>query len=635
MKVTQEQKRQYTVLWETIDWPAAHLTQQVIQERIVMAYRKQDTGEVYRLQREMLQNRNLRLCAVKRVTSNKGGNTPGIDNQVLAKPWEKWQASILLLQWAHSLKTYEAKPVKRVWIPKEDGSKRPLGIPTIFDRLTQCIFYYIMDPIVEENSDRHSYGFRARRDVGDLIQQLHLWLSTPTSASWVLDADIKACFDEIEHSAVLENCIVFEKGPIQQWLRAPILHNDGKKIKRPKSGLGYFLEESIMGTPQGGVISPILSNIVLNGLEKAILEPTHLTDVTYPKNPNYKVNIARFADDFSIFAPTKDRLLQARKRAETYLKTRGLRLNKLKTRVCHITDGFQIVGFWIQKRRYDYRKQSKPINPHYGNFEGADIKTHLVITIPPKKVASHKDKIRDLFQHRKKTPKGKVKRAKTDKNRLVVDTIKSINRRVIGWRRNYAMSYSSVWQFIELDYWLTMETIIPYFRKVYRTKTGLLPKKEAVARFKHPRKNWEWRIGTKDENGRLVHFARYYETEQHTDLSVLKRQKIPSILKKKGQTAPDINPYTQEGREWWNRRKRSVPNNANLYSRAVKKHGNKCGLCGIDLGHDGQVTELHRIIPGSEGGKYTLKNVIPVHLFCHKRHHALKKKGESKTNPKE
>jgi RNA-directed DNA polymerase len=100
-----------------------------------------------------------------------------------------------------------------------------------------------------------------------------------------------------------------------------------------------------MGTPQGGIISPILCNIVLNGLQKAILEPTHLTDVTYPKNPNYKVNIARFADDFCIFAPTEDRLLQAKNRAEEFLNTRGLRLNKLKTKVSHITDGFQMVGF--------------------------------------------------------------------------------------------------------------------------------------------------------------------------------------------------------------------------------------------------------------------------------------------------
>lgn len=628
-KVTNQQKEEFTILWENVDWTAAHLTQQVIQERLVMEYRKQDIGAVYRLQREMLQNRNLRLCAVKRVTSNKGGITPGIDKQTLAKSWQKWNASIRLLQWAHSLKTYKAIPVKRVWIPKDDGTPRPLGIPTIYDRLTQCMYYYIMDPIVEEVSDRHSYGFRTRRDVGDLIQQLHLWLSYPTSASWVLDADIKACFDEIEHSAILDNCIVFDKHPIQEWLRAPILHTNKKKT-RPKSGLEFVLEESIMGTPQGGIISPILCNIVLNGLQKAILEPTHLTDVTYPKNPNYKVNIARFADDFCIFAPTEDRLLQAKNRAEEFLNTRGLRLNKLKTKVCHITDGFQMVGFWIQKRKYNYRKQEKPIHPHYKNFQGADIDNVLLITIPPKKVATHKEKIKELFRHRKKTLKGKTKRAIIDKNRQTIDTIKAINRRVIGWRRNYSISYSSVWQFIKLDYWLIMDKIIPYFQREHRTKTGLLSKKEVVLRFQYPRNNWKWRIGTKDKNGKLIHFARYYETEQHTDLNVLKRQKMPSVLKKKGQTIPDINPYTQAGRDWWNKRKENIPKNANLYSKAIRKYINKCGLCGIDLGQDGQITELHRITPGSKGGKYTLKNVIPVHLFCHKRHHALEKKKESR-----
>jgi RNA-directed DNA polymerase len=220
IKITTEIKRCYTVYWETIDWPAVHLTQTMIQQRLVETYRKQDIGAVYRLQHEILQNRNMRLCAVKRVTTSKGAKTPGIDNETLKEPYEKWAASIRLLQWAHSLDTYKAKPVRRVLIPKDNGESRPLGIPTIFDRLAQCMYYQIIDPIVEDTSDRNSYGFRARRSCGDVIQQLTLLLGSPTSAKWILDADVAKCFDRINHEAILENCIVFNKKPILQWLKA-------------------------------------------------------------------------------------------------------------------------------------------------------------------------------------------------------------------------------------------------------------------------------------------------------------------------------------------------------------------------------------------------------------------------------
>lgn len=120
-----------------------------------------------------------------------------------------------LLKWAQSLDTYEAQPVKRVMI-QDNGKLRPLGIPTIFDRLTQCMYYQIMDPIVEENSDRNSFGFRLRRDIGDVIQQLTIHLDQPYSATKILDADISKCFEKIDHNAILKDCIVFNKNPIAQ-----------------------------------------------------------------------------------------------------------------------------------------------------------------------------------------------------------------------------------------------------------------------------------------------------------------------------------------------------------------------------------------------------------------------------------
>ena len=292
----------------------------------------------------------MRLCSIKRITTNGGGNSPGYDVETLKKPWQKWEASLKLLKWAQSLDTYEAQPVKRVMI-QDNGKLRPLGIPTIFDRLTQCMYYQIMDPIVEENSDRNSFGFRLRRDIGDVIQQLTIFLDQPYSATKILDADISKCFEKIDHNAILKDCIVFNKKPIAQWLKAPIYHGPNQSISKSKH-LNYRLEQSLIGTPQGGIISPILCNIVLNGMEGAIEEKTHLTDVTYPKHPNYKLTLIRYADDFVIIAPTWERLELAKSRIEAFLKTKGLDLNKAKTSKVDIKDGFQIVGFWIQKRKY-------------------------------------------------------------------------------------------------------------------------------------------------------------------------------------------------------------------------------------------------------------------------------------------
>jgi len=186
-------------------------------------YRNLNIAGVNQLQREILENKQLRICAVKRVTSNKGGSTPGIDGITWKEPWQRINAVHQLNKWVKNLNTYRAQPVVRKIIPKDGTDElRPLGIPTIFDRATQCMFYYIMDPIVEEQSDPNSFGFRKNRDPGMAIQRLSFLLRHNGSATWIFDADISKCFDRIDHDALLKLCTMFNKEPIKQWLKAGI-----------------------------------------------------------------------------------------------------------------------------------------------------------------------------------------------------------------------------------------------------------------------------------------------------------------------------------------------------------------------------------------------------------------------------
>jgi len=195
--------------------------------------------------------------------------------------------------------------------------------------------------------------------------------------------------------------------------------------------LNYRLGPSLIGTPQGGIISPMLCNIVLNGMEGAIEEMTHLTDVTYPKHPNYKLTLIRYADDFVIIAPTWERLELAKSRIEAFLKTKGLDLNKAKTSKVDIKDGFQIVGFWIQKRKYKHLIQKNPIVVLHDK-EGVDKDNKLLITIPPQKVILHKIKIKELFLHRKKLKRKSSLSKKASRNKHTINIINAVNRRVVG-----------------------------------------------------------------------------------------------------------------------------------------------------------------------------------------------------------
>lgn len=301
--------------WHAIDWRAVNSLVRRLQSRIVKASKEGRWDKVKALQRLLTHSFSGRALAVRRVTENSGKQTPGIDNIIWNTPNRKARAVDSLQQ-----RGYKAQPLRRVYLPKSNGKMRPLGIPTMKDRAMQALYLLALDPIAEHGADPNSYGFRTERSAADAIAQCFRCLCGKRSAKWILEADIKSCFDRISHDWLLAN-IPMEKAILQTWL---------------KSG---FLDQAVFypsraGTPQGGICSPVLANLALDGMEKLLSQ-------MLPISRSDKVHLIRYADDFVVTAASKE-LLESRVKPllEEFLQKRGLEMSEEKSRISHIEKGF-------------------------------------------------------------------------------------------------------------------------------------------------------------------------------------------------------------------------------------------------------------------------------------------------------
>lgn len=636
VKSQKEWRDLLTVEWNNINWHTVYSIQKDYQMRLVEEYRNNtNMAGVNRLQREILEDKNMRISAIKRVTTNKGGNTPGVDGVTWKEPWQRIEAIHSLGEWAKNLDGYKASPVLRVMIPKGDGSLRPLGIPTIFDRAAQCIYYYIIDPIVEDTSDYHSYGFRKHRSCHMAIHRLWEVLNKPVSSTWIYDADISKCFDRIDHKVLIELCIVFNKAPVEQWLKAGIFDPKTMRTKQMSKGICYDVKDNEIGTPQGGIISPILCNVALNGLEDALKIKGKGTLSEVRTNPNNKVWVVRYADDFIIVAPYKTILIERIAMTETFLKTRGLELSKEKSQITTIFKGFDFLGFTIRKHKHKYKKQLvQKLHPNYSETASSDGYV-LLITPSKKKYDGFKMAIKTIYDRKRRTKKGKTAQ--------FLALIAELNPMILGWRNYYSKFYTSLWSLHKLDKWITNNQLLPWLRKLERTRFNLGTWKVIKSKYIMSTEYWKWRIGVIEKKGKKknqnkkVYVQRLYDPKTFSQNSELLKRPIPSTRKKAKGFGTDINPYTEAGADWWDKRATGVGYYSSdqtqywsTYSTAMKKYSNRCGLCGIQLGQDGEVTELHRIKPGKEGGKYTINNVMTVHKYCHIKHHTLENRKKKK-----
>lgn len=337
----------FPVEWAAIDWQRVQKNVRVMQIRLTKATQEGDWRRVKTLQRWLTHSFSAKALAVKRVTENQGKRTAGVDQQLWETPSQKFAAIARLEK-----QRYRPLPLRRVYIPKANGKERPLGIPTMKDRAMQALYLLALDPVLETVSDPNSYGFRKNRSTADAMSQIFVQMAQKVSAQWVLDADIEGFFDHINHEWML-NHVCMDREVLRKWLKSGVV--DRRQLMATTEG-----------TPQGGIISPALANWTLNGLETELL--LHLKKkLGITKAKKLKVGVIRYADDFVVTGVSQELLeTEVRPWIETFLAQRGLRLSTAKTKIVHIDEGFDFLGWNF--RKYSGKLLIKPSKKNVKTF---------------------------------------------------------------------------------------------------------------------------------------------------------------------------------------------------------------------------------------------------------------------------
>lgn len=319
--------------WDNIDWFQVDKHVNRLQSRIAKAVKEGKLHKATRLQHLLKNSFYAKLLAVKRITTNKGKRTPGVDGVLYKTSKQKFNAALSLAD-----RGYKSLPLKRVYIEKKDKKKkRPLGIPTMYDRAMQALYTLTLEPVAETTADRQSFGFRKYRSAQDAAAYAFICLAQKNSARWILEGDIKGCFDNISHEWMIEN-IPMKKKILSEFLKA-----------------GYRYKNSLYpteaGTPQGGIISPVLSNMTLDGIEEIIKKKywTSNKGNVRVQNNKHKVYFTRYADDFIVTADSRQILLEVKEIITEFLNERGLKLSEEKTHITRIEDGFDFLGWNFRK----------------------------------------------------------------------------------------------------------------------------------------------------------------------------------------------------------------------------------------------------------------------------------------------
>jgi RNA-directed DNA polymerase len=557
--------------WQDVNWQRVEENVRKLQCRIAKAVKACKPQKVIKgLMRLLNRSLSARLLSVKKVVSNDGKNTAGVDGEKLNSPKKKMAAVNWLKQVNNN--SYTAKPLKRVFIPKKQKNKkrqkislkmllrrmntpegwRPLGIPTQHDRCLQALYKLSLEPIAETFGDLNSYAYRPNRNVKDAIQQVFMITGYKQSAHWILEGDIKGCFDNISHNWTLEN-IPINKYILTQWLKSGFVYENH-----------WFKCDS--GTPQGGIISPLIANIVLDGLEKEI-KSLKLS----------KCNFVRYADDFIVTCENKEDLTQKVKPViEKFLKERGLILSQEKTLITHIEQGFDFLGFNV--RKYKGKALIKPSK---------------------KSISNQKYKIKAVFK--------KLRSSST------LELIETLNPILRGWANNYDSEVSKdVFELIDNYVWKKLLGFMKYrhnrerchhFYKRYFTKAD---KHKADVLFATKRKGMKSNKTTKVKLFRLG------------EVNIVRHIKIKSsanIFDKNW----ELYFEQRESKKW--KRKGIL---ARKEKQLRKQQLSKCPYCGqmIYLSQD---TDIHRKVYLVEGGTDKIDNLQLLHEDCHEQLHNAKK----------
>jgi RNA-directed DNA polymerase len=547
--------------WHAIPWKTVNETVRRLQARIVQATKAGKWHKVQALQHLLTHSFSGKALAVRRVTENQGKNTPGVDKVLWKDPESKGMA-------IHQMQRrgYKALPLRRVYIPKSNGKKRPLGIPTMQDRAMQALYLHALDPIAETLADPNSYGFRKERSCADAMEQCATVLSNSTRPQWILEGDIKSCFDKISHPWLLSH-VPMDKTILNTWLKAGYMD---KSVLYPTDD----------GAPQGGIISPVLANTVLDGLERILRKKYPHSGPKALKGMNKQVNLVRYCDDFLITGISKEVLEQEVKPLVTdFLWERGLELSEEKTRITHIEDGFDFLGQHVRK--------------YNGKF----------LTRPSKKnVKAFLTDIRKVI---------KDKKAAT-----AYGLIATLNPKIRGWA-NFHRHAAAKKTFVHVD------TAI--FNALWRW-----------TRRRHPKKGKRWvkdryfgRVG--NQNWRFFGTAQDKDGKPTRNLLCLAAARpITRYTKMKG----DCNPYDPTWELYLETRLGVKMEQTLLGRRRLlylwKEQGGICPVCHQLMTH---VTgwHNHHIVSKTLGGTDSAENRVLIHPNCHKQVHA---KGLAVSKPR-
>ncbi|HEV8718323.1 MAG TPA: group II intron reverse transcriptase/maturase [Candidatus Binatia bacterium] len=527
--------------WHGIDWAGCYRRVRSLQRRIVQAVQRAAWRKVRRLSYLLVHSFAARALAVKRVTENTGKKTPGVDGILWDSPEKKATAVVRIGRWYR----YRPQPLKRIVIPKKNGKQRFLSIPTVEERARQAVYLQALQPIAETQADPNSYGFRPKRRCADAIDQCFKALRQKTSATWILEGDIHGFFDHIAFSWIEEH-IPMNKRILAKWLRCGLIDH----------GAWY---PTTAGVPQGGIISPVISNLVLDGLEAIVQGSSWHRSI-------HNINYVRWADDFLVTATSRQVLeTDTLPRIAAFLAERGVRLSTEKTVITPLAQGFDFLGQTVRKPERPNGTPAKlQISPSKASFQAL------------------RDKVRTLCKQARGTTPARL--------------IETLNPVLRGWA-NYHRYVICGETFAKLDTFV-WQRVYRWAKRRHSDKTG----RWITDRYFPHHQGETWRFTDPTTGKQLIRVREAVRPQRY--------------LKVKGAA----NPFDRDWAVYFQHRDRELALRASSPFRAKllqHQHG-RCPGCGQMIQVEEEVELHHR--DGNHQNNH-LGNLVLLHPTCHRQEH--------------